>query len=254
MSVYHIIPGKGKPDPSEKLMPLYTTGYPRSGNTWLGRLLSDLLRSPLQTHVGAGMEWFGKYHDGGHVIRKKHIPSYGDEYPDMISDGRVVFIQRDPRDIAVSAMYYNSMLATEDNLMHVISTMVNLKARTDIKFYHNVGEYEAWIRSYADNHSAATANTKYELLHKYPVLELQRILRHLAGIEVDDEWVTECYERQRFDNWKDRYDHSMRKGIVGDWKNHFTRKPAKFIADHLNKLMMEQGYIKDYNWWIERPE
>jgi hypothetical protein len=46
---------------------IFTAGYPRSGSTWLNRLLGDLLDSPLQVPntPSAELEYFGPGRDGG---------------------------------------------------------------------------------------------------------------------------------------------------------------------------------------------
>ena len=43
--------------------------------------------------------------------------------------------------------------------------------------------------------------------------------------------------------------HFMRKGIVGDWRNHFDRETAKMFNDHFGQFMLEQGYVDDLEWW-----
>jgi hypothetical protein len=43
----------------------------------------------------------------------------------------------------------------------------------------------------------------------------------------------------------------MRKGIVGDWKNHFTKADAEYITEYLGEFMMEQEYIESLDWYYE---
>lgn len=236
---------KVKPPLKAGLSEIHTTGHPRSGNTWLNRLLSDLLSSPLQIMPGEDIEYFGKKTDGDYVIRKKHILS--DEKPQT---GKIIFIQRDPRDVIVSAMYYRNNKPTPENLMRVMRTFCEPDANPKYKIYHNMGTYERFIRSWMDT-GLADVNTKYERLHHTPLPELRRIGLLLTGINFGIDWIAECYERQRFDNWKDDYHHSMRKGIVGDWKKYFRKDHGEYITKHLGQLMIEQKYIDDLDWWKE---
>ena len=48
--------------------------------------------------------------------------------------------------------------------------------------------------------------------------------------------------------------HFFRKGIMGDWKNHFNRAHGEFMDDLLGEFMLEQEYIEDREWWKNLPE
>jgi lipopolysaccharide transport system ATP-binding protein len=39
-----------------------------------------------------------------------------------------------------------------------------------------------------------------------------------------------------------------RKGVAGDWKNHFTDKVAKAFKDRFGELLVATGYEKDSRW------
>lgn len=224
---------------------IYVTAYPRSGNTWLNRLLSDLLSSPMQTEPGQPVEWFGEKQEWNYVIRKRHLQGHDFLNP----DGPVIFIHRDPRDIAVSAMFYRSLDPTDESLMSVIQQMISGKVRRKLDV---PGVYETWIRSWLTRDDAI--KTRYNLLFVRPVKELIHIVKRATGLTLKDDWVTDCVARQGFKNWKGRYPHSMRRGVVGDWRNYFKLEHGKFMATHLNDLMMEQGYILQRTWWRELPE
>ena len=40
----------------------------------------------------------------------------------------------------------------------------------------------------------------------------------------------------------------LRKGIAGDWKNHFTDRVKDEFKQHFGQLLIETGYEKDLNW------
>ena len=42
--------------------------------------------------------------------------------------------------------------------------------------------------------------------------------------------------------------HHYRKGVSGDWKNHFTEKHKKYFKENFNDLLIKLGYEKDDNW------
>jgi lipopolysaccharide transport system ATP-binding protein len=40
----------------------------------------------------------------------------------------------------------------------------------------------------------------------------------------------------------------LRKGIVGDWRNHFTERIKTEFKKQYGKLLIDTGYEKDFNW------
>lgn len=204
---------------------IYVVTTPRSGTTWLVRLLSDALASGMVAYNREGIDkpiFAGPRTNGDYLIRKSH---YAQSY-----DAPVVFLQRDPRDVAVSRMHYRNMT----DLSAVIKTM------------HT---YEEWMRKMAKH--GWTVQTTYERLKKQlGYAELDNILYKL-GIKLSTEWIVEVFERQHIDKTRSANPHSVRKGIVGDWKNHFTRATGEQITELLGNFMLEQNYISDLDWWKE---
>ena len=70
----------------------------------------------------------------------------------------------------------------------------------------------------------------------------------LTGEEVSDEKLNRVIERQRFDAWKSKYPHSMRKGIIGDWRNYFTSPEAELMESLYGKEIRLLGYESDDSW------
>jgi len=225
-------------------------GYPRSGTTWATRLLSDLLDSPIQgqeidrNHCQTGT--------GGYIIRKTHWQAH-----EWDGRGKVVFIQRDPRDVAVSAMFYLDLEPTDDNLLRVITAMVEQEAASERRYqiYHRQGFsgcYELFIRGWTDS----AIQIKYESLHGWTTDALCEVYWHLTGgafggVHLDPTTVKKVVDRQRFDLHQANHPHSLRKGAVGNWKVHFEQAHGRLITERLGALMLEQGYIGGLGWWKE---
>lgn len=214
---------------------IYISSVPRSGNTWLCRMLGDALDSPLVAKGRKGKdipEYFGKGRDGEYWIRKTH---------DEARYGTTIFIYRDPRDVAVSRLFYRGSRPEDTTLKlkAVINTMVHYEDR--VRWWLSGKEYDVI--------------TSYERLHKFQAAELDRIIREVAKTEISSDRLKEVFKYQSIKNIKERYGDrfrgSIRKGIVGDWKNHFTREHGEMITGKLGDLMMEQGYISDLKWWKE---
>ena len=45
----------------------------------------------------------------------------------------------------------------------------------------------------------------------------------------------------------------IRKGVIGDWANHFTRETAEIFDHYAGDMLVEMGYESDRNW-IDRYE
>lgn len=227
---------------------IFTTGYPRCGNTWLDRILSDALRSPLQVKPREVVEYFGPDpHDGKYVVRKTHFYANqynGIGYSNMPS--KMVMIMRDPRDMAVSVMYYRNV---QPDLMSVMKSVFLNQNHPGIPVIGYRWFTESWFES-----PDYTAITKYEELQHNGAKELQRIHKLITGKTMTEKDAEGVMYRQRFDRWKSRYPHSMRKGVSGDWHNHFTQKEGSFLEAAIGDIMLEQGYTEDSDWWKELPK
>lgn len=227
---------------------IYTTGFPRCGNTWLDRILSDMLRAPLQTLPNEVIEYFGPApHDGDYVVRKTHW--YASEYSGTGYHGKpskVIWIQRDPRDMITSMMFYRN---AEPDLIGVMDSVVWNRPHDKVGEHGYRAFMESWLEAETYDYM-----TRYELLHSQPEIELQKIAAVIIGKPMNSGWIKGVIHRQRFDRWAWRYEHSMRLGIAGDWKNHFRQEHGKYITEAIGDLMLSQGYIDDLDWWKELPE
>ena len=227
---------------------VFTTGFPRTGNTWLDRLLSDLLSAPLQTKPKEVIEYFGIKRNGNFMVRKTHW--YASQYSGKGYAGKpskMIWIQRDPRDMAVSMMYYGGAFP---DLMRVLKGIcLGGKTHPEIPLVGYRGFVEGWLE-----HGGYDYMTKYELLHTDPITELMAMYFAITGKLCTKEWAKEVNNRQVFAKHAPKYEHSMRKGKTGDYKLHFKQVDGKFMSDTVGDIMLSQGYIDDLDWWKELPK
>jgi len=215
-------------------MELIITAYPKSGITWFVHLLSDVLDLTQHDDPNAGAQgYWGLAGDKG-IIRKVHQPNVN-----QFDDKQVIMLQRDPRDVMISAMYYRNHFDF-DSALRALATPT----------MHEVGgewKYEDYINSWL-----STLNTRYEYLHSKPVGELSRLFRDL-GVEVPEAKIQAAIDRQSFDNMRQAInnDHFMRLGKVGDWRNHFTKEQGRAFNEVLGEFMLKQGYVDNLDWWQE---
>ena len=91
---------------------------------------------------------------------------------------------------------------------------------------------------------------------------LLNVLNHMNFV-VDDQETLAAYERQSFPNrvkdiekrgeeyklGKEFNLKFMRKGIAGDWRNHFNRKLASDTETVFGSLLRFFNYESDSSWW-----
>lgn len=218
---------------------ILVTAYPKSGLTWLIHMLCDLLDSPQQDNEDDISRYWGPGREGGYVIRKRHTP-----YKKTLEGKTVIFTQRDPRDVVVSSMFYRSN--SEAGLMANMGPMLASEP-----------VYTRWLGSWIKGRHY-TAATRYELLHSNGAGELARLYQAITGEIPPAEKVGQVLSRQSFEKMKAQMDPVAptfcRKGIVGDWRNHFTRELGRYFNQYMGGFMLGQGYINSLDWWEALPE
>jgi len=219
--------------------------------------LGDVLNSP----IGASYKSFsslaiategesrsGQYYIGQGHLRIVHdyetlIPTGNTINPKYLTDEKIVFTYRDPRDVIVSFNYYREI----NNIHEAIK----------IRGHDLVDFYRMWLDSDLPN-----VITNYEKLLKNNVLELTSILKKLE-INCSTNEIAAASKRQSFANrvqYAKNYGDSLnygkdfqlkflRRGIVGDWRNHFDDKAIEMCNDYFGELMKELGYIDNLDWW-----
>ena len=217
---------------------IFTTAYPRSGNTWLVRLLSDLLNASQQDIPSEPLiNTFAEKIEPNYIIRKTHW--YEWQYPNIGYAGepcKIIWISRDIRDMAVSIMHYRSL--TSDQLQNTIISLDN-PGLPDVGIHAFVN---GWTENPPDFH------VTYESLHNDPITVLKELHLEIAGESVSDERIERVIERQQFGRWNQTFPHSMRKGIVGDWRNFFHYDDAILFEKLYGDILRFLGYTEDSSW------
>lgn len=216
---------------------IYITGYPRSGNMWLGRLLADVLGCEYNSADGEAGDWPGDRTDAPYIVRKGHVL----DTPDL---AHTVFIYRDPRDVATSIYHYLALA----NIRSAINAM-----NTRIEKF-SVGAYQSFVETWW-NTDKAVVQIEYGELHAAPLLTLRRIVERVTDLKLSDAVYQTAIKRQAIAEVQKKYRdwHHMRKGVMGDWVNYFTRGDGQLMQDHFGDLMLKQQYISDSDWWKALP-
>lgn len=244
---------------------IYICGYPKSGNTWLARLVGDVLDCP----VGSTITWAttqcigyeGQERPGPYYVRyghevpvdgiREHIVNDTDTLNwQMLTTEPVLFMYRDPRDIVLS-------IAHHWGLTHNDAICYMADGTFPIAFG---GGYRPFMRAWLSA-QFPILTTSYEFLSDGTEAEIARILS-ILGIDVPSEHIAACVERQSFaarKAWTERNGdtlpygkafqmHFLRRGQVGTWRDELPRNYWPRIEVEWGGLMRLLGYTTGPEW------
>lgn len=259
---------------------IFVAGYPKSGNTWLCRLLGQLLDAPVAPFAGAnplcveGLERESDYQihqlhlrpvDGTAEKREAAIDNAWrfDYRVKMPAGDRLILIIRDPRDVIVSAFHY-----WQRDTMGEAAEAVCLGK-------HPLKALGPWQRFIADwlaiepimldhihtiKYESLLADSVGALRALVSMMALEPALYSLEQYAVAVSLQSFAATRQRIEQdgadrpyGKEIQLRNMRKGISGDWRNSMTRGVGHLVERHCGEMMELLGYERNRDWWKELP-
>ena len=253
---------------------IVVVGYPKSGCTWATRLVAELVGCPVAGFWQSDKKEIAV--EGEHRISdfrcyKSHhqLAELGLQPNDP--DSWLIYILRDPRDIAISAANYfqfdrfprlaalfRSVRRGEKLYRH---TLYPLLVSQNYRFermtgalLHGSAEVHNWCRVSWREHwrpyeQAGVPIIRYEDLLVTPVEQSGRILRHL-GIERSAEAIAAAVENQSFERKKEALLRSgetgrakfLRVGKSGQWREKLPAYLQARFAEDLGAELARWGY------------
>lgn len=231
---------------------IMVTSYPRSGNTWVRFLLANLIANSEQAigfpamgklipDVNESSSWANlpERPSTGRLI-KSHIP-YDPAFK------RVIYIVRDGRDVKVSHYHYNCPHHFQDTFLEYL--------QRDVwpGLWHE--HVESWL-DHADNNSFLLV--RYEDMLIQPEEQLKR-MAEFVGLPTDKQRIDKAVkhsnfkslqkvEQKRGDDERGSNFKFFRKGVQGDWKQHFGPEHKAVFKRHANPALLRLGYIDGPDW------
>lgn len=247
---------------------LLVCGLPKSGTTWMKNMLASYpgYRSTMIPEAIS----FEMAHGGTHAlplpddlfdrlegrlsVLKLHVPGTRHNAKLIHRRGiRYVVQYRDLRDVAVSHYFYvrntpwhpeyddYRNLDTEAGLKHFGTTLLP--------------EFVRWIRNWrARRDERLSLEVRYEdlLADTRPVF--QRVARHF-GLDDSPETIDRIVGKHSFESvsrgrsrGKEDRNSFFRKGVTGDWKNHFTPELVELYRECCDGLLAELDYADNPRW------
>jgi hypothetical protein len=177
-------------------------------------------------------------------------------------DDRAFVVIRDPRDIVVSLVYSVSLshAATPITLLlrePIATASHRNKLQIGMFLLAQWSEYlRNWKRAREfDNvlltrYEALVADLPGELSRLSAFLNWNVPRRVLDSITGDHSFASRSGRQPGDEN---PFSH-RRKGIAGDWQNHFSRETARLFEDVFPGLLTDLGYESANTWWQSVPE
>lgn len=235
------------------ISPLYIVNeYPKSGGTWVGQMVSQAMELPFPRNCYPA---FRPSFMHGHYLRPWGMDN-------------VLVVWRDGRDMMVS-WYYHTLFLHQSGFN---ARLVN-ELRSHLKFedYNDIhSNLPAFIEhcftryrpmnfswpAFVENWHGRKKVTfvRYEDLRSKGTLELQRIVKELSGRELSNAVASEIIEEFSFAKQAGRQpgeenkNSFLRKGVVGDWQNQFTREAREVFAKYTGDSLIKLGYEQNHQW------
>jgi len=243
-------------------------GYPKSGTTWLTRLVADLLQCPLKGNWGfmdpdqpiierlnrpADFACYKSHHTYEKIFDASEKSIY-----------KIIYIFRDPRDIVISGAnffgqdynivglrafkkrLFNSLKNKSDSRKQIINAVLNGDELLDQWFS------SSWTEHYQAYNNKNVLFVQYETLIDSPINQCTKILDYLSVQKTNDS-IIKSIERQSFKNKKsqaakikDRFEnHLLNRGSYGYWQNEFSLKEKKLFVELLGEdQLFKKRYLK----------
>ena len=247
---------------------MYVVGYPKSGNTWLCFLLAYCLNTEYDDIDAPGIhptnEYQRQYVKGGfnRISYQNQIgqvlKTHRQDIKEIMTEEPIVYLIRDGRDVMVSYYFFKNTYFQPANLPWFKRFLFQARELITTSFENKAPEksFSAFLEQHTDEWVAhisswlekkPTAIIRYEDLKTDPEAALNELFVRL-NVKVAPEIIQQALAifdfkqlSQRKEGEEDRRSF-FRKGIVGDWQNHFSNADRQFFQQKAGKIMTQLGY------------
>lgn len=223
--------------------------YPKSGRTWLLHMLADYygyyLGNKDFTDRGKRFLQNGTMKPRNWVMGFHHIDLESLESTKKRYEKKCIYLMRDPRDCLTSFYFYKTYQQKKGMGKYWAFVRLQITKRGFLEEF-----LSGWV-SHVDQYcDCADLIVKYEDLISDTVTTMKGMVDNpdegklRATVEKFDFEATT--KRKPGDEVKSAF---ARKGIRGDWKNHFNdEKSKKIIKPIVNRHLIRWGYEADEDW------
>ncbi|MDO8288920.1 MAG: sulfotransferase domain-containing protein [Parvibaculum sp.] len=232
---------------------IVVSGYPKSGNTWLTRMLADAAESEMVAYLSDHRKTLPRERGMvGHEMRRDLVTVKSHHTVSLLRMGGIpltdiVLVVRDPRDVAVSGsgfFFGADNVPTPDSIDRMIDMMVT-KNKPYVRW-----EDQRWDQFVEHSLNRGVPFVRYVDLVHNTKNTLTPILNHL-DLNLTDEAVDRVIAYHCFDRANKRYTQTgqteisrhLRSGKPGDYKKYLSIRQKDRIESEFGPLMKTLGYL-----------
>lgn len=188
---------------------------------------------------------------------------------DFFPGSPLVLLLRDGRDVAVSGVF-DWLKRTGSEREPTATQRLRIRKFAGgedgivLDRFFEDSELEHWGRVWREvllaTEPAADLTVTYEAMKLDQPAVLRKIMATL-GVGADDRTVGRAVQASSFRKMSGGRESGdvvatakTRKGVVGDWKNHFTRRDGELFDGACGAELQRLGYTADRDWWKTLPE
>jgi hypothetical protein len=234
---------------------LFHVTHWKAGSQWIYRILQDCAPKRIvapQTDQG---QFFHTPLQSGKIYPTVYVTSEQFACIQMPADWRRFVVVRDLRDTLISA-YFSFKTSHPENphVMAIRTQLTSLSKDAGLEFL-----MEQWLPMCAQI-PLSWAKQGERLLHYEDLLEhdltmLEALLLDEFQLPIHRSVLRAAILDNRFERLargrrRGQEDVSAheRKGIAGDWRNHFTNAMKRRFKERFGSLLIATGYEHDFNW------
>ena len=228
----------------------------KAGSQWVAQILHDCAPERVARPLVGARHFLPRALQPGRIYPTVYLPRERFDRAQIPSNARVFVVIRDLRDTLVSG--YFSLLKSHDMAIgevHRVRPMLSTMDIEDGLLYL----MEHWLSDSARIQlswlEAGQRLIRYEDLVENDLALFDNLLREECGLPLSKQQVRSIILANRFERYtggrargEEDQGHHFRKGVAGDWKNHFTERVTAAFKARYGGLLVATGYEPDLDW------
>jgi hypothetical protein len=248
--------GGRQPDREAQAPTIVHVTHPKAGSQWIAQILADCAPERIVApRIRSGQLLFWAVQPGM-VYPTVYLSKQQFDTVRMPENSRVFVVVRDPRDALISL--YFSFLKSHGEVDRAIILARSIISRLSLE-EGLVYLMDGWLSLCAQIQlswkEAGYRLIRYEDLIENDLAMFEELLIGECQIDIAPATLRSVVLANRFERYtngrqrgQEETGHHYRKGIAGDWFNHFTPPVKQAFKARYGGLLVEIGYERDLDW------